>query len=236
MADEKYNLIYTGEQVEALLGQIGNVASQIPQRVSQLSNDAGYITSSSVPTKTSDLTNDSGFVTSSAIPTKTSDLTNDSNFTTATAVNAEAARAQGVESGLRTELDAIAAKIPEAASAANQLADKQFVNSSIQSSTASLITDNGQPFGSVNQLRQVTANDGDYAYVTVAASGGTYYDRYKYSNGQWVFEYRVNSTVFTAAQWNAVNSNMTAALTLKLQGMPDGFNSITTSEINAICV
>lgn len=36
----------------------------------------------SVPTKVSDLSNDSGFITSSALPTKVSDLTNDSGFIT----------------------------------------------------------------------------------------------------------------------------------------------------------
>lgn len=236
MADEKYNLTYTGEQVESLLGQISNVASRIPSRVSQLTNDAGYITGSSLPTKTSQLTNDSGFITSSAVPTKVSDLTNDANYATATSVTAEVTRATGVEAGLRADVDAIAAKIPLNASASNQLADKAFVNSSIQSSTASLITNNGNPFGSVAQLRQVTANEGDYAYVTVAASGGTYYDRYKYTNGQWVLEYRVNSTVFTAAQWAAINSNITAALTQKVTTLPDAYTAITTAEINTICV
>ena len=55
----------------------------VPTKTSELNNDAGYITSADVPkvpTKTSELTNDSGFVNSSAIPTKTSELTNDSNF------------------------------------------------------------------------------------------------------------------------------------------------------------
>lgn len=50
--------------------------------ISELVNNAWYITSSALPTKTSDLTNDSGFVTSADIPTKTSDLTNDSGFIT----------------------------------------------------------------------------------------------------------------------------------------------------------
>lgn len=236
MADEKYNLTYTGEQVEALLGQIGQVAGRIPSRVSQLTNDAGYITSAAVPTKTSDLNNDSGFITSASVPTKVSDLTNDAGYALNTALSAEVTRATGVEAGLRTDVDAIAEKIPLNASAQNQLADKAFVNSSIQSSTASLVTNNGNPFGSVAQLRQVTANEGDYAYVTVAASGGTYYDRYKYTNGQWVLEYRVNSTVFTAAQWAAINSNITAALTQKVTTLPDAYTAITTAEINTICV
>ena len=58
-------------------------SASVPTKTSELTNDAGYITSDDVPkvpTKTSELTNDSGFVNSSAIPTKTSELTNDSNF------------------------------------------------------------------------------------------------------------------------------------------------------------
>ena len=37
-----------------------------------------------VPQKVSDLTNDTGFITSSSLPTKVSDLNNDSNFATQT--------------------------------------------------------------------------------------------------------------------------------------------------------
>ena len=39
-----------------------------------------------MPTKVSDLTNDTGFITSSAVPTKVSELTNDSNFITTNSV------------------------------------------------------------------------------------------------------------------------------------------------------
>lgn len=62
-------------------------ANDIPTKVSDLTNDSGFITSSSLPTKTSDLTNDSGFITSSSLPTKVSDLTNDSGFITSTVNN-----------------------------------------------------------------------------------------------------------------------------------------------------
>lgn len=58
------------------------VEAMIPTKVSELTNDSGYITSADVPTKTSDLTNDSGYITSADVPTKTSELTNDSDFTT----------------------------------------------------------------------------------------------------------------------------------------------------------
>ena len=50
------------------------------------SNKTANIT---VPTATSDLTNDSGFITSSSLPTKTSDLTNDGSDGTSTYVEAD---------------------------------------------------------------------------------------------------------------------------------------------------
>jgi len=73
----------TREDVAQMIG------AAVPQDVSDLNNDAGYITSGDVPTKTSDLTNDSGFITSSSLPTKTSDLTNDSGFITSNDIPAE---------------------------------------------------------------------------------------------------------------------------------------------------
>lgn len=142
----------------------------------------------------------------------------------------------GITDEMRDAIAAIEGLIPEQASETNQLADKAFVNSSLNSTTASLITDNGEPFTSLSDLQQVTARQNDYAYVIVSASGGTYYDRYKYSAGQWVLEFRVNSTVFTSAQWNAVNSGATTELMLKLLGLPDNIVPITAEDIDEICV
>lgn len=58
----------------------------IPSKVSDLTNDTGFITSASLPTKVSDLTNDTGFITSSSLPTKVSDLQNDSGFITSSSL------------------------------------------------------------------------------------------------------------------------------------------------------
>ena len=58
----------------------------IPTKVSELTNDSGFITISSVPTKVSELTNDSGYITISSVPTKVSELTNDSGFITISSV------------------------------------------------------------------------------------------------------------------------------------------------------
>lgn len=61
------------------LSQYAKIAD-VPTKVSQLTNDSGYLTNAtlSVPTKTSELENDSGFVTS--VPTKVSELENDSGY------------------------------------------------------------------------------------------------------------------------------------------------------------
>lgn len=59
-----------------------STALQPGDNVSELTNDAWYITSADLPTKTSDLQNDSGFITSADVPTKTSELQNDSWFIT----------------------------------------------------------------------------------------------------------------------------------------------------------
>jgi len=55
-------------------------------KVSQLSNDTGFITSSSLPTRVSQLSNDTGFITSSSIPTRVSQLSNDSGFITSASI------------------------------------------------------------------------------------------------------------------------------------------------------
>lgn len=109
--------------------------------------------------------------------------------------------------------------IPTQASASNKLADKDFVNSSIGTNTANYISDNGEPFTSVEELEayegEVTNND--YAVVTgVDDNGNTYFDRYKAkvvgSTITWGKEYRLNNSSFTSEQWAAINSGITEEL------------------------
>ena len=117
-----------------------------------------------------------------------------------------------------SDISAIEAKIPAQASAQNQLADKAFVNSSIGTNTANYISNNGQPFTSVAQLEAYsgTVTNNDYAFVTgTDAAGNVYYDRYKATvsgaSVSWAKEYRLNNSSFTAAQWAAISSGITAA-------------------------
>lgn len=127
--------------------------------------------------------------------------------------------------GLQDALDAINGVIPAQASTSNQLADKDFVNSSIATNTATYISYNGQPFTSVAQLQAYTGphDNNDYAFVVGKdADGNTTYTRYKY-NGKtstWGAEYVLNNSSFTAAQWAAINSGITEALRQKLAALP----------------
>ena len=131
------------------------------------------------------------------------------------------------EAFARQQADAaINAKIPTEASAQNQLADKEFVNSSIASNTGNLVTDNGQPFTSVAALEAYsgTLHNNDYAFVvTTDQQGNTIYNRYKYNANTrtWAFEYSLNNSSFTAAQFAAINSGITAELVNKLNGLPN---------------
>ena len=140
------------------------------------------------------------------------------------AIANEKTRAEGAEQALQTAIDIINGKIPAQATAQNQLADKDFVNSSISTATA----DFKGTYNSLEDLEQVTANANDYAFVIATdADGNTVYKRYKWVDGTgWRWEYDLNNSSFTAAQWAAIQSGITAALVTKLTDLP------TNAELN----
>ena len=118
---------------------------------------------------------------------------------------------------LKDKVTAIEGKIPSAASSTNKLADKDFVNSSISTATATF----KGTYNSVAELEQVPADANDYAFViSTDSAGNTVYNRYKYSNGSWLFEYALNNSSFTAAQWAAINSAITSGDVQKLAALP----------------
>ena len=119
---------------------------------------------------------------------------------------------------LQNAIDLIDAVIPSAASSSNQLADKNFVNSSISTNTATFVG----TYNSLAELQAVTgATNNDYGFVIEQDTvGNEYYDRYKYNGSQWLFEYKVESTPFTAAQWAAIQSGITSNLVTKLTALP----------------
>lgn len=116
-----------------------------------------------------------------------------------------------------------------------------FVNSSIATNTAYFIG----TFASVEELEAYTGTvtNNDYAFVTSTDSAGnTLYNRYKYNAATqtWSFEYAVNNTAFTAAQWAAIQSGLTASDRTKLDGIETGANktvidaSPTSGSSNAV--
>lgn len=120
----------------------------------------------------------------------------------------------------------------------------KFVNSSIATNTANYISNNGNPFTSVEQLNAYTGTvtNNDYAFVNgIDSDGNTYYDRYKAtvkgSSVTWSLEYRLNNSSFTAAQWSAINSGITSALVDKIHDhsnktVLDGITSDNVSNWN----
>ena len=153
-------------------------------------------------------------------------------------VGDEETRARAAEQANAGDIDTIEAKIPAAASTLNQLADKAFVNSSIQTSTAQF----KGTYNLVSDLSLTTAathaqvgtalagaisgaDNNDYAFVQVPAADGTptviaSVDRYKFDGTDWAFEYTLNNSGFTAAQWDAINSAITSGLVTKLSALP----------------
>lgn len=125
--------------------------------------------------------------------------------------------------------------IPDQASAENQLADKAFVNSSIETNTATF----RGTFDSVAELNAYSGpvDNNDYAFVkTLDAQSGLYqYDRYKWvtgNPGSWEYEYTINSSGFTAEQLAALNSGITANLVAKIT---DVYNCSIQINQNGTC-
>ena len=145
----------------------------------------------------------------------------------------------------RAAIADIQALIPSEASESNQLADKNFVNSTVATNTAThrgtynLVSDLGLTITATQQqiaaalaTEVAEADNNDYVYVQIptAASKPTeiaHIDRYKFNGTAWGFEYTLNNSGFTADQWAAINSYITSDLVYKLQRLPDS-NTLST--------
>ncbi len=140
-------------------------------------------------------------------------------------VASEEARAKAAEQQNAGGITDINSKIPSEASSQNQLADKNFVNSSVGTNTANYISNGGEPFDSFEDLQAYTGQktNNDYAFVrTTDAAGNTVFKRYKYnaSTNIWALEYELNNSSFTSQQWEAINSGITLLLKNKLAALP----------------
>ena len=161
-------------------------------------------------------------------------------------VGDEETRARTAEQANADDIDAIEAKIPAAASAQNKLATEGFVNSSVATNTATyrgaynLVSDLSLTIAATQEQiatalsgEIATADNNDYCFVQIPAADATptviaRVDRYKYDGTDWSFEYSLNNSGFTAAQWDALNSGITSGLVTKLGDLP------TNAELSAL--
>ncbi len=111
--------------------------------------------------------------------------------------------------------------IPSQATTANQLADKEFVNSSILNMASRFIVDSASDGGAFDshatliagpyyyQGAATTPTNNDYAIVTRDENHGNLTSRYMYDGAVWSWQYSMNNTEFTAGQMETLNSTVT---------------------------
>lgn len=114
--------------------------------------------------------------------------------------------------------------------AGNEIADKNFVNSSIATATATykgnynLVTDLSLTTAASHSDIQTalateisTVDNNDYCFVEIPVADATptllaRVERYKFNRSVWSYEYTLNNSSFTSDQWAAINSGITTSL------------------------
>lgn len=124
---------------------------------------------------------------------------------------------------LKSKIGTIEGKIPSAASADNQLADKAYVDTSLSDHISSLTAAFNGSYATYADLSAATGmNKNDYAVVLADENNSNECWRYKYDGTAWKAEYRVNETALTTEQNNALNSGITAETVTNLSNIiPD---------------
>lgn len=228
-----------------------NDLKDVPINVSEFVNDKGYTTRKEIDSDLATLESKlSGSIYDNEITLKSPDGTTISSFTVNQNQDQEIKMPKAtktvegfvvVDDALSTtstnpvENRAIGKLVPNTASAVNQLADKDFVNSSINSLSAFGIAydSDNDPFPTYDDLLNATEyyyagekripTRNDYAVVLSDEKHDGAQTRYSYvgtyPTGGWMFQYVVNDEPFTADQWAAINSTITKTLVDKLKGI-----------------
>jgi hypothetical protein len=158
------------------------------------------------------------------------------------AISDEETRAKAAEKANADNIDDIEALIPAQATPQNQRADEQCVGEGRTTASATyrgaynLVSDLELTVAATEQqiaaalatkmtALGITPDNNDYCYVQVPTSDATptqiaRVDRYKYNGTAWGFEYSLNNSGFTDAQWAALNSGITSGLVAKLGDLP----------------
>lgn len=135
---------------------------------------------------------------------------------------------------IQSRMNELNALIPAQASEDNQLADKDFVNSSVATNTSNFIG----TFNTLEELEAQTATNNDYAFwKTTDSDGNVVFKRYKYvaDDAAWQFEYDLNNSSFTAEQWATINSGLTAdSIPTKVSQLVNDNNYASVEQVNSI--
>lgn len=181
-----------------------------------------------------------------------SNIATDSDVATVQSnLDAEITARGNADTTLQNNINTINGKIPTAASTTNQLADKNFVNSSINAFAAYYITKNaaGDPFATKAELNAATTfysggavrtpTTNDYCIVLAdetkqSETGVDPTTRYSYQGSQWEYQYTVNDTPLTAAQLAALNSGITSSLVTQITTNAGNITSLQSSKQDAL--
>lgn len=231
------------DEIQAIRDELGEYQEKNDRFTNALSNYTGGLAGDQLPDgglegqvlgKKSDISGDIGWIDSSASVTVDDELSSTSknpvqNKVITLAIN----NISGEITDISNKVESIESKIPAQASSSNKLADKNFVNSSIATNTATF----RGTFNSVAELEAYSGekDNNDYAFVTgTDQTGNTYYDRYKYDGFSWVFEYRLNNSSFTSDQWASINSGATTQSINQISTNTTNINSLQTSKQDVI--
>ena len=196
-----------------------------------------FINTPDIPTDTSELTNWAWFITgidswdvTTALWYTPYNATNPNGYVTDSIINDTAYGSwwdgdtthAPTKNAVYDKIDSIDELIPSAATSSNQLADKNYVNDSINSVTAYYITKNAQwdQFATKAELTAATTfyswwvartpTRNDYTIVLADEDHDNATTRYIYNSG-WEYQYTVNETALTQEQLYALNSWITCA-------------------------
>lgn len=189
----------------------------IPTDNCQLANGCCYAKTCDIPTDNCQLANWCGYTTCTWTLTS-SNISNTAYGSSWCGVTTVAPSKNAVYA----KVNSIDALIPSAATCSNQLADKDYVNDSINSVTAYYITKNaaGDQFATYAELAAATTfyswgvvrvpTRNDYTIVLDDETHDDEVTRYIYNSG-WEYQYTINESPMTQAQLDALNSWITAA-------------------------
>ena len=170
-------------------------------------------------------------------------------------IRAEANARNAQDTLLSDRINSVETLIPGTAAVDNKLTDENFVNSSISTNTATfrgtfnIVTNLGLTTSAGEQdivealiakfeSLQITPDNNDYCFIAYpnAQNPESFdkYDRYKYSENIWEYEFTLNNSSFTAAQWLAINSGITHDLVQQIGSSANNIMLLQNDKVDKV--